>query len=626
MDETEEMRQAELQAQALRQALEANDRAAAQFLSRAGQVHSAYAYALGQVRAELNALERSFQGAAASVMGAFASALNSARPALNRLASAVTSVFGVTYWKSSSKGMDQAAASLGRVARSARSVAQAQRDLYSFDKITRVSPERGGGSASGGSSGRAAAGGGSAGGAWVRIPGLLDGIAAKAKSVLAQIWKPMAQAWTQQGEQTVSAVLSALTGISAAAQAVGRSWLKAWTGGAGVQAVGSVLSIVEKLSLSAAALAGNFRRAWETAGLGDGIMLRLFALVQSVLNTVERMAEATVQWERGVDFMPLLKGFSAVLEAAKPLSDLLGGALSRGYREVLLPIAGWTLGEAVPAMLRLLAQVLNLLTAALERLKPVAQFVWERLLKPMAQWSGEGLIQNVNSAAAGFRVLSGVLSNLPNGWGELKKRTADVWSGIANVLTGKARESKNSVTGAFRSMSQGAAKSGSSLNVKLNSVFARITSNARSRFSNISGYITTPFRGGLNGVVALANTMIHRLNSSMKLSWPSVKVAGKTLLSGGSARLLNMPTIARLAQGGVTTGPALSLIGEAGREAVLPLERNTGWMDELARRLESGRGGQTVIEIHIGSERLVRQVVDGVNDLTRRTGVCPIYL
>lgn len=37
-------------------------------------------------------------------------------------------------------------------------------------------------------------------------------------------------------------------------------------------------------------------------------------------------------------------------------------------------------------------------------------------------------------------------------------------------------------------------------------------------------------------------------------------------------------SIPRLANGGITTGSTLANIGEAGREAVLPLENNTGWM------------------------------------------------
>lgn len=42
-----------------------------------------------------------------------------------------------------------------------------------------------------------------------------------------------------------------------------------------------------------------------------------------------------------------------------------------------------------------------------------------------------------------------------------------------------------------------------------------------------------------------------------------------------------------LAKGGIVDGATTAIIGEAGKEAVLPLENNTGWMDDLARKLAS---------------------------------------
>ena len=47
-----------------------------------------------------------------------------------------------------------------------------------------------------------------------------------------------------------------------------------------------------------------------------------------------------------------------------------------------------------------------------------------------------------------------------------------------------------------------------------------------------------------------------------------------------------------MAVGGIVTRPTRALIGEAGAEAVLPLERNTGWIDLLANKLNgAGAGG-----------------------------------
>jgi len=50
-------------------------------------------------------------------------------------------------------------------------------------------------------------------------------------------------------------------------------------------------------------------------------------------------------------------------------------------------------------------------------------------------------------------------------------------------------------------------------------------------------------------------------------------------LIGGKHFGFNIPM---LAQGGIVSQPTLAMVGERGREAVMPLENNTGWIDQLA--------------------------------------------
>jgi hypothetical protein len=63
-------------------------------------------------------------------------------------------------------------------------------------------------------------------------------------------------------------------------------------------------------------------------------------------------------------------------------------------------------------------------------------------------------------------------------------------------------------------------------------------------------------------------------------------IGGKTL--GFSLSELTWSGIPKLAEGGITTRATTAVIGESGREAVLPLESNTAWMDALAERIGSG--------------------------------------
>lgn len=79
----------------------------------------------------------------------------------------------------------------------------------------------------------------------------------------------------------------------------------------------------------------------------------------------------------------------------------------------------------------------------------------------------------------------------------------------------------------------------------------------------------------------------------------------------------------RLATGGITNGPTRALIGEAGREAVLPLENNTGWMDELADRLAEKipSGGNGPVYLQIDGKTFARLQMPYLNQEKNRVGI-----
>ena len=104
------------------------------------------------------------------------------------------------------------------------------------------------------------------------------------------------------------------------------------------------------------------------------------------------------------------------------------------------------------------------------------------------------------------------------------------------------------------------------------------TENAVKGFINS---IITLFEKMVNNVINCLNTLISGFNS-IGFDLPG-------WLGGGSWHP-NIPAIPsanfpRLANGGITTGRTLAEIGEAGKEAVLPLENNLSYMEPLADML-----------------------------------------
>ncbi|MCC8129738.1 MAG: hypothetical protein LIO51_07370 [Clostridiales bacterium] len=701
----------------IRAELSAANDAALRFTASAAQMQSAYTYALNRMNSALSQLSGAFRGLEAVGMNAFSSLISAVTPAVQTLSNLAVKLFGATVWQSGTKAANATASAINSVAKAAKSAASAQRDLYGFDQITRVSASSGSGSSGGGSGSGSSGGSGQAEGSWVRISGLLDSFAERAKSVLSQIWQPFADAWDSQGAGVVEAAQAALANIGSAAAAVGSSWLKAWTGGAGEQAVSSVLSIVQSLLTAVGNVAARFREAWTAGGAGDAIFQDLADIANVFLGALEDMASATAAWAGQLDFSGLVSGFGNLVSACKPLVELLSGGLSWAYTNVLLPLAGWVIQSAGPAALNVLTSAVNLFTSALNLFQPLGLAVWNNLLQPLGRWTGQVITAALGAVSNAFNALAGALNGLPAGWESLKARASSIWTSIKTALTGAANGSKTavisafaqinsgvssrgaslktsvagiwssikstlssvagscktsvisaftqmtsgatgqgaslktsvagiwssiksalssaagscktSVVSAFTQMNSGATSQGNSLKTRLSGIFGTIVTNIKSKLSSVKTALTTPFKNGLNAVIDLVNRMINKVNSALKFSWSAVKVLGKVIVPAGSVTLAKLPTISRLAEGGVTTGPVFSLIGEAGREAVLPLERNTDWMDRLAERLAQAEGRQgdgLVLEVHVGDELLAKQVIRRVNETTRRTGRCPIYV
>ena len=82
----------------------------------------------------------------------------------------------------------------------------------------------------------------------------------------------------------------------------------------------------------------------------------------------------------------------------------------------------------------------------------------------------------------------------------------------------------------------------------------------------------------------------------------------------------------RLAEGGIATRSVLANIGEAGKEAVLPLEYNTEWMDTLADKIAARNSGPTKIVLKVGEKELGWATIDSINSITKQTGAIQLTL
>ena len=131
----------------------------------------------------------------------------------------------------------------------------------------------------------------------------------------------------------------------------------------------------------------------------------------------------------------------------------------------------------------------------------------------------------------------------------------------------------------------------------------KVWEGVKSIFKGIIDAIAGIFKFPINLIIDAINSFIAGLNKLQIPDWVPVV--------GGMG--LNIPKIPKLARGGVVENPTLAVVGEAGKEAVMPLERNTGWIDQLASKLadKTGGGGGTIkLIVKLGEDTIFDKFIE----------------
>ena len=100
-----------------------------------------------------------------------------------------------------------------------------------------------------------------------------------------------------------------------------------------------------------------------------------------------------------------------------------------------------------------------------------------------------------------------------------------------------------------------------------------------------------------NAMITFRARFMGRIGDAVKSAWNTFASgynAVRSRINEFASKLnigISLPEAKRLAKGGITLGATNAIIGEAGKEAVLPLERNLGWQRTLAEQLVAKMGG-----------------------------------
>ncbi|MDO5549476.1 MAG: hypothetical protein Q4F79_13455 [Eubacteriales bacterium] len=90
-----------------------------------------------------------------------------------------------------------------------------------------------------------------------------------------------------------------------------------------------------------------------------------------------------------VNWSKINSGLANLWDALAPFAVHVGEGLLWLWEKVLVPLGTWAMNEVVPRFLETLTNVLNILNPVLEALKPLFDWFFESVLKPIAEWTAD---------------------------------------------------------------------------------------------------------------------------------------------------------------------------------------------------------------------------------------------
>lgn len=215
-------------------------------------------------------------------------------------------------------------------------------------------------------------------------------------NVIGDIAKAFKDAWNEDGRGTalIQSLFDGLNRILELLHSIAQGFRDAWNDGTGEAIAANLLEIFTNISDTIGNIASQLQTAWDSNQTGQQIFSAILGIINDILTHINNMTKATADWAKTLDFTSLLNSVKGLLEAIQPLSDNIGAGLEWFYKNVLLPLAGFTIQDLIPAFLQALGGAIDFVNGVIEALKPAFKFFWDSFLKPVAEWTG-GVIVDV---------------------------------------------------------------------------------------------------------------------------------------------------------------------------------------------------------------------------------------
>ena len=289
--------------------------------------------------------------------------------------------------------------------------------------------------------------------------------------------------------------------------------------------------------------------------------------------------------------------------AWQAIKTAISNAISWIKEKILVPISNFYIKWIKPPVDKCIEIITKMVEIIINLYIGLYNLLVDKIIKPIAEWVSK-TVNNIKDW------IKGAVDTVKGWFSDLWSKIKEIFSPVANFFKDVWNKAYNAVKTVF---------------APIVDFFGGIWDKIKNKFSklgtSIGDAISSAVKSGINGVISLIEKTINKaislINGAIKLInlLPGVNV--------GYVKKLSMP---RLAQGGIVDSATIAMIGEQGKEAVVPLENNTEWMDKLADRIASRNAKPTKLVLMVDGKELGWTTINSINNITKQTGNLPLVV
>ena len=301
----------------------------------------------------------------------------------------------------------------------------------------------------------------------------------------------------------------------------------------------------------------------------DALMDNLPTLIEGCINLIMGVVEAIPQI-----IMALIEAIPTII--SRIIEGLLNALpmLIEGCISLVIALVG-ALPQIIMALIQAIPTIITSIVKALFNAMPI-------LLEGVGQIFGGAwdVIVKVFSVAIDFfrNLFSGIVNAIKSAFSSVITVASNIWDKIKSVFTG--------VASFFSGIFSNAVNSIKSVFGAVVNFFSGIWSKITGIFSRIGEVVGNAINGAVSKAVnAVLSTACGIINGFISAINFAIGVINK--IPGVEISKLNKLEVPQMEQGGVLKKGQVGLLEGNGAEAVVPLEKNTGWLTRIADMLDT---------------------------------------